>query len=395
MTSRPDENDSDREPSEQGDAKPSAPLPRAPERSRVAAFVERWTGRPTAVLVFAASFALLAYVELGAYRSVTAEGVGWSPTVEYAVPASGVVAELHVREGERVQVGDLLVTVEALPLRQDLERVDAEIRRTIREGRFEQARLAAERDRESWERMERLSRARARAAETRAEAQRHAALMGHTEGSAGSVREAAGQRLVTGAELRSVQSELFEHEARAREASALVRSELTTLRELRESLPDDEAHGLERSLVELWESELELLRVQREGIEEQLASLVVRAGAQGRVVTLVSVGSPVAPNTPLARIVPERAEEVVAYLAPEIDPSSVPVGAQLVAVRAAGVACVGRLPTRVGAEVALAPGQLSTAVLGRPMYGLPVRVELPPDCMVGVGQHVSLSFGMR
>lgn len=395
MTSRPDPHDSDREPSEQGDAKPSAPLPRTAERSRVAAFVERWTGRPTAVLVFVASFGILAYVELSAYRSVTADGVGWSPTVEYAVQASGVVTELHVREGERVQVGDLLVTVEALPLRRDLERVDAEIRRTIREGRFEQASLAAERDRETWERMERLSRARGRAAETRAEAQRHAALMGHSESSAGTVREAAGQRLVTGAELRSAESELFEHEARAREASALVRSELTTLRELRESLPDDEAHGLERSLVELWESELELLRVQREGIEEQLATLVVRAGAQGRVVTLVSVGSPVAPNTPLARIVPERAAEVVAYLAPEIDPSSVPVGEQLVAVRAAGVACVGRLPTRVGAEVALAPGQLSTAVLGRPMYGLPVRVELPPDCMVGVGQHVSLSFGMR
>jgi multidrug resistance efflux pump len=358
----------------------------------LAGWIDRGMGRPLAIGVFAVSAIALAVLQFGASRSIDADAVGWAPSLEHAPVATGVIAQVHVRPGQLVREGEPLVTIEAEMLTRQRDLIDAEIRRAIREGHYEQVRAQSEQDDRRWDRASLVARTRQRSLGARYEELRRRGVLGEIETQASTVQQAAEARAVTAEEERAMQLLLVEERLRTTEAGELVRSELSLLRELRAQTENDDEHALERSVIDLWESELELLQLQRQQVDAQLSHLVVRSLAAGRVVEVLDRGAPVTPQTAVAVVVPVRATEVVAYLPAETNRAFLERGATaLVSVHADELSCTGTLQVHTGAQVEQAPGQISSPIFSQPVFGLPLHVALPPNCPIGIGQRVSVS----
>jgi multidrug resistance efflux pump len=142
----------------------------------------------------------------------------------------------------------------------------------------------------------------------------------------------------------------------------------------------------------LYEARLELLRARREQIQEDRSSLVVASHATGLVASVVAPGSPVAVGTTVATVMPEHAEEVVAFVPPQTDPALIQPGAPARLLESQLAACRGPATVlRRGSGVAQAPGQLDR-LFRVPLHGLPVYVSVPERCQLGVGQVLSVEF---
>jgi len=150
--------------------------------------------------------------------------------------------------------------------------------------------------------------------------------------------------------------------------------------------------SLESPTSELYEKQLDALRSRRNVLIGDRSSLVVRSSYQGVVKEVTRVGASVAEGESVASVMPEFAEEIVAFVNPTTDPDAIATGASVLIVGAKGPGCnaVG-LVRRRGATVSQAPPQLRN-FLGSRIHGMPIHISVPASCQLGNGQIVTLDF---
>lgn len=120
--------------------------------------------------------------------------------------------------------------------------------------------------------------------------------------------------------------------------------------------------------------------------------LVVRSQTDGRVQFILDSGAAVGLGTSIATIIPDRADEIIAFVPAETEPSQVLLGSDARIVSAGSSGCrESAAVRRFGASVLEAPGQLR-GPLRLPLYGLPVYLSVPEGCELGVGQVVAVEF---
>lgn len=120
--------------------------------------------------------------------------------------------------------------------------------------------------------------------------------------------------------------------------------------------------------------------------------LVVRSQTDGRVQFILDSGAAVGLGTSIATIIPDRADEIIAFVPAETEPSQVLLGSEARIVNAGSSGCRESASVRrFGASVLEAPGQLR-GPLRLPLYGLPVYLSVPEGCELGVGQVVAVEF---
>jgi len=150
--------------------------------------------------------------------------------------------------------------------------------------------------------------------------------------------------------------------------------------------------SLEQQTSELYEKQLESLRSRRNMLLEDRNSLVVRSNYRGIVREVARVGSSVAEGQSVAAVMPEFAEEIVAFVKPTTDPDAIATGAPVLIVGAKGLGCDAvALVERRGATVAQAPPQLRNFI-GSRIHGMPIHISVPASCQLGNGQVVTLDF---
>ncbi len=141
-----------------------------------------------------------------------------------------------------------------------------------------------------------------------------------------------------------------------------------------------------------FEKRIAVLQHRRKSLVEKRGALIVSASSSGIVVEVTRVGASIAEGSSVASVMPPFAEEIVAYVAPTIDPSRIETGVAVYLLGASTVDCQapGRVRNR-GARVEEAPKQL-TRLMGFAIYGMPVHITIPRDCRLINGQVLALNF---
>ena len=152
--------------------------------------------------------------------------------------------------------------------------------------------------------------------------------------------------------------------------------------------------SLERPTAEFYAKQLAVLRTRRRTLLDDRNSLTVRSSSAGRIAVLPWLGASIAEGASVASVLPDHAEEIVAFLPPTTDPSAVSEGAEARVIGVVDTACrsVGRV-LRLGASVETAPEQLR-GLLGLPVHGTAVYISLPTSCVLGIGQVVSVELSL-
>ena len=153
--------------------------------------------------------------------------------------------------------------------------------------------------------------------------------------------------------------------------------------------------SLEQPTAAYYEKQLEVLQSRRAALLEDRKSLTIRSNFRGIVAEVTWVGASVAAGASVASVMPEFAEEIIAYIPPATQPEMITDAAAVYIVGAEFAAC--RLPGRVqrrGAAVVEAPGQLRQ-LFRDPLHGLPVHVSIPSECKLGIGQVLRLDFRLE
>jgi multidrug efflux pump subunit AcrA (membrane-fusion protein) len=178
------------------------------------------------------------------------------------------------------------------------------------------------------------------------------------------------------------------HESKLAQARLLVKEQRWLNPQMRRR-PD--GPSLENPTEALYAKELAVLQIRRTQLLEDRESLTITASHPGRIAVVANTGSAVAKGSSIASVSPEFAEEIVAYVPPETQPTLVAIGATVHIARPA-FACSGSGEVlRLGATVQEAPRQL-LSLLRFPVHGLPVYISIPKDCQLGVGQVLSVEF---
>ncbi len=344
-------------------------------------------GRALSFGVFVLSLTLLIGLEVQSAPDVTVAAVAHARAVEHPAPAPSTVREVHVQNGEQVDAGTLLVTLDDEELRRSLRYLDIDIAVAIEEGRLAQAQVADESSRQTLEARAQLRAAIRDAEIVRGEVASHEALVVTAQEAANRAETLSEQRLVQNAAAEDARRRLVEIEASRSAAEARLNAELRRLRQTQRTTDTTSSEELLTATVRLHQSRLESLQLRRRDTAEQIARLQVHAAAPGVVANVPDMGRAVALGESVARIVPRRATEVVAYLSPETNPDAIVEGRRVLIAQAEGDACAGQLVRGAGAEVVTMPGQAVAANRIAPT-GLPVHVALPPECSLGVGQLV-------
>lgn len=351
-------------------------------------------GRALSVAVFVVSVTLLVGLEIQRSPDVTVAAVAHASAVEHPAPAQSTVREVHVNNGDPVEAGDLLVTLDDEELRRALRYLDIDIAVAIEEGRLAQAQVADESSRQALEARAQLRAAIRDAEIVRGEVASHEALVVTAQEAADRAQSLSEQRLLQQAAAQEAQRRLVEIEASRTAAEARLNAELRRLRQTQATTANDSSEELLTATVRLHQSRLESLQLRRRDTAEQIARLQVHAAAPGVVANVPDMGRSVALGESVARVVPRRATEVVAYLSPETNPETIAEGRRVLIAQAEGDACAGQLVRGAGAEVVQMPGQAVSAGRIAPT-GLPVHVALPPECSLGVGQLVWVTLETR
>ncbi len=138
--------------------------------------------------------------------------------------------------------------------------------------------------------------------------------------------------------------------------------------------------------------QFETRRVQRSALIADLDSLTVKSNYAGVVAEVVWLGASVAAGASVASVMPEYAEEIVAYVDPTTDPSVIAMNTKAYIVGAETTEC--RLPGRVrrlGAAVRMAPPQM-TNFMQVAVHGTPVHISLPEACKISNGRVLEIDF---
>jgi multidrug efflux pump subunit AcrA (membrane-fusion protein) len=99
------------------------------------------SARPLGIVVFAASLALLLFLETGMRVSIRAEAVADAQSVDHPARIASFVDHVYVRPGDSVEVGAPLVDLSPHFIDRELSRVDAEIEKLLQEAQLAQAEL--------------------------------------------------------------------------------------------------------------------------------------------------------------------------------------------------------------------------------------------------------------
>ena len=178
------------------------------------------------------------------------------------------------------------------------------------------------------------------------------------------------------------------HESKLAQARLLIKEQRWLNPQMRRR-PD--GPSLETPTEALYAKELVALQVRRTQLLADREALTIKASHPGRIALVVNTGSAVGKGSSVASVSPEYAEEIVAYVSPDMQPDLVAVGSTVHIARSS-FACSGAAKVlRRGATVQEAPGQL-VGLLRFPVHGLPVYISIPPDCRLGVGQVLSVEF---
>lgn len=351
-------------------------------------------GRALSFGVFIVSLTLLVGLEIQRSPDVTVAAVAQASAVEHPAPAPSTVREVHVRNGDPVEAGDLLVTLDDEELRRTLRYLDIDIAVAIEEGRLAQAQVADESSRQALDARAQLRAAIRDAEIVRGEVASHEALVVTAQEAAARAQSLSEQRLLQNAAADDARRRLAEIEASREAAEARLNAELRRLRQTQQTTAIGSSEELLTATVRLHQSRLESLQLRRRDTAEQIARLQVHAAAPGVVANVPDMGRAVALGESVARVVPRQATEVVAYLSPDTNPDSVVTGRRVLIAQADGDACAGELVRGAGAEVVTMPGQAIGTSRIAPT-GLPVHVALPPECSLGVGQLVWVTLETR
>jgi multidrug resistance efflux pump len=345
----------------------------------------RWSdalsARPVAGLVFTAclvAFGALIAVQGG--QAVQATAVAHTPETLVETLLLTTVSAVHVKAGQDVTLGDVLMTLDSATVDRELETVEREIGALEAQLEFERLQGQLQTDRLALEidQMERtetselqLARSRRANAATRVEA-------------AQKWRSSVAHLVTQGVES---QSALIEAEQQLSEAKAERTLWATQVRDAqgRTSAPSVatfDAAALGDAQTRLTTARLEQLKVRRRHLESDAAGLLVRAPTSGRVSLLATVGARTGTLPSLATITPARASEVVAYLPPNLPAHRIPNEASTARLQG----CASPLGVlRVGGSVRQAPGQVQRLGLQGPVFGLPVYLNVPADCALRPG----------
>jgi multidrug resistance efflux pump len=330
----------------------------------------------------------IAALERTRAKSFVASGVTAAPATNHGSEIAGTVERVHVALGTHVRVGQVLASLHSLALDAERSELDAEIQRTVRAGIVAQLQTTQNGREAALAALTRLSQAERDREKAEADRALQASLAADAKGYLERVEELAKSGVIerravwTQEQLASRQASL-ENQAGALLEAEKVRAEALR-KEVRGSLPSG---SLLEATARLYETELEVLNRRRENLERRVAYLTVRARIDGVVTVVVPEGATIQPGESVASIVPSRAAEVVAYVAPEISPpslgESVPFSIRL----ADGRHCDGTGSPRSSGMVEQKPGQL-VSFSSVAAYGFPIHVPLPKDCRLPVGQVV-------
>lgn len=150
--------------------------------------------------------------------------------------------------------------------------------------------------------------------------------------------------------------------------------------------------SLESPTAAYYSKQIEVMSTRRAALLENREALVVKATFAGVVAQAAWLGASIAEGASVASVMPEFAEEIVAYVPARIDPTTIAEGVSAYIVGAATTECreAGRVRSR-GAAVEEAPPQLKR-MFRDPVHGMPVHVSIPGDCLLGNGQVLALDF---
>ena len=185
--------------------------------------------------------------------------------------------------------------------------------------------------------------------------------------------------------------------ARQDEESARLRHEaakrkLSRENELAEDLqPTQNSPHLDQANSDLYLAKKQILELKIADLQDQIDKATIRASVAGRIENVLPQGSPALTSTNLASIIPERAQEIIAFLPAKTQPDSIRVGSMVHIVEPSNACPSPAKLVRIGARVELAPGQI-TGLFNSSVHGLPVYLEIPSECTFGVGQLLSVDI---
>jgi len=361
-------------------------------RRRLEAFSDRIRLQPVGLFVFLASVGGLMFLQFGSLNRIKAPAVATARPFEHPSDVASVVAEVHVKVGEFVDAGAPLVTLSSRDLNRELAEIDAELDRMEKRSVLELARLGEDHRQELAGFADRLE-----AAKRDLELARAVAVEPNQKAELADAQEAEVKAGVAARTRRA--DDLFAAAwqrglAKAERAGAKQRIEaeskhVQALESLGGALPTSPT--LERASAALYAAELQLLRVRRSEVLEDLQTLTVVARQPGRVAMVLQRGAAVLKGASVASLVPERADEIVAYVSADTSPRQIETDEPATITDPFGACDEPGHVIRVGATVEEAPGQIRS-FLQFPIHGLPVYITVPESCDLGVGQLLSVEF---
>ena len=362
---------------------------------RLESFFDRLGTRPLGFLVFGVSVVALLSLTKVSSMNVVAPAVATADAVKHPALTSSFIETVHVVPGQAVDEGTPIASLSANALEHDLSLVDAEISRLNRRLDWDWAQIQFDSEYAAFQ-----------SANSAAQATRNEELADATENHSDSVLDAARahlsavealaeRRLITDNEVLDAEMEVSRERAQARRDATFLSAQRRYQQQLETLLSTlNDQTSLEEPMARFYQAELELLVIRREGILNHLTNLTIRARTTGHVGDVLSVGSWVEPGISVASVLPAAPEEIVAYLAPDTHPNSVPLGS-IARVTAQNSPCLefGTV-LQHGAIVELVPGQLSTGPMAQ-QHGFPIHISIPADCALAVGQTVRVDFNVE
>lgn len=361
--------------------KPPSPIGR-----RLRRWLDQLGTRPLLLLAFLLSAAALGWMQWHSQTTVSVHAIGWAAATEYSAPVEATVSQVHVQPGQFVQAGQPLLTLSSLPLRREVELLDAEIQRMERLALLESLRGQQERWRYDLEAARLRGDARRELIQVRSQETQARDRVQATQAWEARQAERAQRRLTSSELWEQAQRDLAWEQAQLKAARQQRSTNADILEQLQQTQPPQE-QALRQSTQDYYEAELALLRQRRAHLAQLLSQLQLKARHSGRVLHVASVGSAATPSSSLVSLLPEKAPEVIAWLPPETNPASVSPGTPVtLASQHQRCASQGSV-ARVGASVQATPPQIPAPLLGLgATTGLPVYISVPGDCPLGVGQ---------
>lgn len=108
---------------------------------------DAFRARPLGIVVFAASAALLLYLQMDTRGALRAQAVASGLQIDQPARVSSFVTTVYVRPGDVVMPGTPLVDLSSHFIDRELARLDAEVEKLVRESQLAQARLLVEEQR--------------------------------------------------------------------------------------------------------------------------------------------------------------------------------------------------------------------------------------------------------